>query len=159
MSNINYTLGKDYLTFSGVDSNVIYYIQSWSGLGLTTEDANSSSFYGPIYNPGGIVLYNTLSVIFAIDEEWRVFENLTKMIIQNTVFDNTASQPVLTDITLHLMSNTYQKEVAQIIMHDGYIQSIQNVDNMYNTEDNTRTKSLQAILKYQYFEFIRVEDE
>jgi hypothetical protein len=158
MPNINYSLGKDYLTFSGVDSGVIYYIQSWDGLGLTTEDATTSSFYGPIYNPGGTLIYNTLSVMFAMDEEWRVFENITKMVIQNTVFDNSSSQPILTDITLHLMSNTYQKEVAQILMHDGYIQSIQNVQNIYNTDDNTRTKTLQAIIKYQYHEFIRLED-
>lgn len=158
MPNINYSLGKDYLTFSGVDSGIIYYLQSWDGLGFTTEDATTGSFYGPIYNPGSTLIYNTFAPTFAIDEEWRVFESLQKMVIQNTVFDNSSPNPVFTDITLHLMSNTYQKEVAQVIMHDGYVQSIQNVQNLYNTDDNTRTKQLQAIIKYQYHEFIRLED-
>lgn len=159
MPNINYTLGKDYLTFSGVDSNIIYYLIDWQGLGFTTDDVTTGSFYGPIYNPGSTLVYNTFAATFAVDEEWRVFEKMQKLVIQNTTLDSSSSTPSLFDATLHLMSNTYQKEVAYIIMHDAYVQSIQNVENRYNTEDNTQVKSLQCIIKYQYHEFFRVESD
>lgn len=160
MPNINYTLLKDFITFSGIDTKVTYFIQDWDGLGFTTEDVTTGSFYGPIYNPGSTLVYNTFVANFIIDEDWLVYETIQNMVLENTTLDGSTINPKFTDITLHLMSNTYKKEIAQIIMHDGYIQNIQNVQNRYNADDPTMpVKTILASIKYQYHEFIRLENE
>lgn len=159
MPNINYTLGKDFLVFTAINPTVSYYLQSWNGLGLVDGDVITGSPYGNIYNPGDILEYNTFSAVFVIDEEWKVYEDITNMAIANAPLDGESYNPTLTDIDLHIMNNTYQKEVGYIRMYNGYIQNIMNVENMYNTQDNTTTKTLTAIIKYQNHKFFRNEEE
>lgn len=159
MSNLNYTLGKDYLTFTAITPEVVYYLQSYDGLGITGGDMTTGSPYGPIYNPSDIVTFNTFAATFVLDENWEVYETLTKMMLQNAPLDGENYDPLLTDINLYLYNNTLQKVVAHITMYSAYIQSIQNVQNNYNTQDNTVVKNVQAIFKYQYQEFFRHSDE
>lgn len=159
MSNINYSLFKDYLTFTDVSSDVIYYLQSYTGLGFAAGSVASGTPYGIIYNPGDIINYNTFSATFIIDEDWKVFETIQNMAIKNAPVDGSAYEPSLTDIDLHLMNNTYQREVGYIRMYGGYVQEIMNVEQAYNTEDNTVTKTMTAIIKYQYHQFFRAEND
>lgn len=159
MPNINYTLGKDYLIFTAIDPKVSYYLQSWNGLGFNAGSVETSSPYGQIYNPGDIIIYNTFSATFVIDEDWKVFEDIENMAIANAPTDGSSYNPTLTDIDLHLMNNTYQREVGFIRMYGGYIQDIMNVENAYNSSDNTTTKVLTAIIKYQTHQFFRTPEE
>ena len=159
MPNLNYTVLKDYIVFTGIDPKVSYFLQNWSGLGLAGEDVTSGSPFGPIYNSPDVLIYNTFSATFVIDEDWKVYETITDMAIKNAPVDGSEYEPTVTDIALHLMNSTYQKEVAQIIMYNAYVQNIMNVENQYNTSDNTTTKTLTAIFKYQYHKFIRTEEE
>lgn len=159
MGNINYTLGKDFLVFTTLKPDVSYYLQSYSGLGLDAGDLTSSSPYGPIYNPGNTIIYNTFSPVFVIDEDWKVFEDISNLAIYNAPVDGSEYNPVIGDIDLHLMNNTYQKEVGYIRMYNAYINNIQNVENRYNTEDNTIVKTLSVIIKYQYHKFFRTTNE
>lgn len=159
MPNINYSLGKDFLIFNSLPSSVTYYLQSWSGLGFETGDTTTATPFGTSYNPGDVLTYNTFSGTFIIDENWEVFENLQNMCISNAPIDSASYNPIITDIDLHLLNNTTKKEVGIIRMYDGYINSIVNVDNAYNTSDNTVTKTITAIIKYQYHKFLRNTDE
>jgi len=160
MSNINYTLGKDYLVFTGINPSISYYLQNWDGLGLTGGDVTSGSPYGPIYSPGDVIVYNTLSCTFIIDEEWRVYETLSNMMIANAPLDGENYNPTLTDINLYLYNNTAQKTVAHITLYNGYLQSIMNVTNAYNTSDNVSPpKLMNCIIKYQYSKFFRESEE
>ena len=159
MANLNYTLGKDYLVFTDISPNITYFLQSWNGLGFNAGSVETSSPYGQIYNPGDIIIYNTFSATFIIDEDWKVFEDIENMAIKNAPTDGSSYEPTLTDIDLHLMNNTYQKEVGVVRMFGGYVQEIMNVENNYNTSDNTQVKILTAIIKYQTHQFIRTEEE
>ena len=159
MGNINYTLLKDYVIFTEIDPKVSYYLQSWSGLGLVDGDAVTGSPYGEVYNPGDIITYNTFSATFIIDENWETFETISKMAINNAPTSSKGYNYTITDIDLHLMNNTYKKEIGFIRMYAGYIQSIMNIDHPYNTEDNTTPYTLTAIIKYQYHEFFRNTEE
>ena len=158
MPNINYTLGKDYLIFTAIDPKVAYYLQSWNGLGFNAGSVETASPYGQIYNPGDIITYNTFSATFVIDEDWKVFEDIENLAIRNAPTDGSNYDPVLTDIDLHIMNNTYQKEVGYIRMYGGYVQDIMNVENAYNLSDNTQVKTLTAIIKYQTHQFFRIEE-
>lgn len=162
MSNtpINYTLGKDFITFSGISTDVSYYLQSYDGLGFDAGSTQTSSPYGPIYQPGDVIIYNQFSATFIIDEGWEVYQTISEMAIKNAPLDGSSYEPTLTDITLHLMNNTYQKEVAQIVMYYGYISNIMNVQNNYSTNDNTiPPKTMNVLIKYQYSKFFRIEDQ
>ena len=156
---MNYTLVKDYIVFTGIDPKVSYFLQSWNGLGLGGEDVTTSSPYGPIYNSPDVLIYNTFSATFVIDEDWKVFENIENMAIANAPLDGSDYEPTLTDIDLHIMNNTYQREVGYVRMYNGYVQSIMNVENQYNTSDNTTTKTITAIIKYQNHKFFRNNEE
>ena len=145
--------------FTGIAPSVCYYLQAWDGLGLTDGDVTAGTPYGISYSPGDIITYNTFAATFIIDEEWKVFEDISAMAIKNAPYDGSAYEPTYTDIALHLMNSTYQKEVGQVILHDGYIQSIMNVQNAYNLPDNTPPKTLQAIIKYNYHEFVRTTEQ
>lgn len=155
MSNINYTLGKDFVTFSALGDGVSYYLQSWSGLGMSITSVATASPFGTIYNPGESVVFNTFSAIFIIDEDWKVYETLNKLATANSPIGANNYEQSLTNIDLHLMNNTYQREVGVIHLYNGYIQDLVNVENSYNLEDNTMTKTVNAIIKYQYHEFVR----
>ena len=159
MSNINYTLGKDFLVFTGIDPNVIYYLQGWDGLGFTGGDTQTSSPYGPIYNPGDIIVYNTLSCTFIIDENWKVFETLQNMALKNAPLDGSSYDPTITTIDLHIMNNTVQKEIGYVRLNGGYVQSVMNVTHNYNVSDNTTPPmTMNVIIKYQNHMFYRNSD-
>lgn len=156
MGNINYTLGKDYIVFTEIDPSISYYINEWSGLGLTDGDVTTGTPYGNVYSPGDILTYEPFSATFIIDEDWLVYEKLTSMMIANAPIDGSEYNPTLTDINLYLYNNTVKRAIAHITMYNAYIQSIQNVTNNYNLEDNTNPpKVMNCIFRYQYSKFFR----
>lgn len=162
MSNtpINYTLGKDFISFSDISTDITYYLQSWDGLGFDAGGVETASPYGPIYQPGDVIIYNQFSATFIIDEDWEVYRTISEMAIKNAPVDGSAYEPTLTDITLHLMNNTVQREVAYIVMYSGYVSNIMNVQNNYSTNDNTTPpKTLNALIKYQYHKFFKLDEQ
>lgn len=157
MSNLNYTILKDYVVFTEIDPKTSYFLQQWEGLGLAGESATSGSPYGTVYNPAGVLTYNTFAATFIIDEDWKVFEKITGMAIGNAPTNSEDYAPNTTDIDLYVMNNTYKKAVGYIRMYGAYVESIMNVSQTYNTEDNTVVHTLQALFRYQYHKFFRSE--
>jgi len=159
MSNLNLSLLKDYVVFADIDPSTTYFLQSWDGLGITGADTTSGSPYGPVYNPSNILIYNTIAFTFLLDEDYKVFETIQDMLIKNGPVDGSAADPVITTIDLHLMNNTYKKEVGYIRLYDAYVQSIMNVQQNYSLDDNTTPpKTMQAVFKYQYHKFYRNDE-
>lgn len=159
MSNLNYSLLKDYVIFTDIDPNTSYFLSTWEGLGISGEDVTSGSPYGNVYNPANVLLYNTISFTFLLDEDFKVFETLQNMLIKNAPVDGSQADPVITTIDLHLFNNTYKKEIGYIRMYDAYVQSIMNITHDYGTADDTSpVKGMQVIFKYQYHKFFRTEE-
>lgn len=159
MPNINQSLLKDYLILDGVPSSVTYYLQNWNGLGISSESVSSGSPFGTIYNPGNVINFNTLSLTFIIDEEWKVFEEIFNLIYKNAPLETDDYEKTIFDAQLHIMNNTYKKEVGYIQMYGAYIESVMNVDHSYNVADDTEVKTINAILHYQYHKFFRNDTE
>ena len=157
MGNINYSLLKDYLVFNGLPSSVTYYVNHWEGLGISSESTSTGSPYGTLYNPGNVINFNTLAVNFVIDENWIVFEEIFNLLYKNAPLEADDYERTIFDIDLHLMSNTYKKEIGYIRMYSGYVQDIMNVTHDYNASDNTIVNILQCTIKYQYHKFFRAE--
>ena len=158
--SINYTLGRDYLTFTSIDPHIIYYINEWNGLTLTDCDVTVGTPYGNVYSPGDILTYDPFSATFIIDENWEVYETLSKMVISNAPTDGSSYNPTFTDITLFLYNNTVKKTVAHIDMYNAYLQAITNVSNNYNIGDNTvPPRTVTCLFRYQYMKFFRENEE
>ena len=158
MGNINYSLLKDYVIFTDIDPKVTYYLQSWDGLGFNMGDVTTGTPFGPLYNPSNVIIYNTIAFAFILDEEYKVFETIQNLGIKNAPVDGSVAESITTTIDLHLMSNTYQKEIGYIRMYNAYVNSIMNIQHNYNTSDNTDPKVMQVIFKYQNHQFFRNEE-
>lgn len=160
MGNINLSLLKDYVVFTEIDPNTSYFLQEWSGLGITGADTTTGSPYGNVYNPGNTLIYNQLNCTFLLDEEYRVFETIQNMLIKNAPMDGSAADPVITTIDIHLMSNTYTKEIGYVRLYDAYINNIMDLQQNYAVPDNTTPpKTIQCSFKYQRHQFFRIGEE
>lgn len=159
MSNLNYSLLKDYVIFTEIDPSTMYYLQGWEGLGLAGEDVATGSPYGTIYNPSDVLTYNTLSTTFIIDEDWKTFDKITSLALGNAPTNTEDYNPNTTDIDLYVMNNTYKKPVGYFRMSGAYVQSIMNITQAYNTEDNTIVHTMTVIWRYQYHKFYRSSNE
>lgn len=160
MGNINLSLLKDYVIFTDIDPKTSYYLQAWTGLGITGGDTTSGSPYGVVYNPANVILYNQISFTFLLDEDYKVFEAIQNLLIKSAPMDGSPAEPTITTIDIHLMNNTYQKEVGYVRMYNAYINNIMDIQQNYGLNDNTTPpKTLECTFKYQYHKFFRTEEQ
>lgn len=160
MGNINYSLLKDFVVFTDIDPKTTYFLQTWDGLGFQGGDVSTGSPFGTIYNAPDVLVYNTASFTFIIDEDWKIFETIQNLAIKNAPVDGSDYEPSTTTIDIHVMNNTYQKEVGYIRLFNSYVSSFMNVTNNYNTSDNTNpVRTFNVIFKYQYHKFFRNSEE
>lgn len=160
MSNINLSLLKDYVIFTDIDPNTSYFLSTWTGLGITGADTTSGSPYGIVYNPGNVLTYNQIAFTFLLDEEYKVFETIQNMLIKNAPVDGSTTEPTITTIDIHLMNNTYQKEIGYVRLYNAYINNIMDISQNYALPDNTTPpKTIECTFKYQWHKFFRNNEE
>lgn len=157
MTNINYTLAKNYIDFPNIPTmKGQYYLQSWNIPGFSIGEAIQSTQFGPSYEPGDTIEYEMFQGGFVLDEDLFVYESLLNLGVANAPQNSNDYRYTITDINFHFFNNTYSKEIGYLTMYNAFIKQMTGITKNYSDADNTVVNVLTCLFRFSSMKFFRI---